>query len=132
MKRKPILSLLLVVAFGMAAYAQGESVTVKINDLEKVTTTVSNASTSSSTGEYDFQVLRGSDTRNVFLKDLSWISVRHDLPPGKENYIKVELTFKDGSEDIFEMARYTRFTGKSEEGSYATMVKDINTIQILK
>lgn len=131
MKLRTILILLLVAGFGMASYAQGESVTVNINDLKKVTTTISNASTSSSTGEYDFQVKQGTDTRDVFLKDLSWISVRHDLTPSNENYIKLELTFKNGSEDIYEMAKYTRFTGTGEEGSFAIMVKDINTIQIV-
>ena len=133
MKLRTIWTALLIVSFGMTVFAQGGGVTAKITDLEKVTTTVTNASSSSSSscGTSDFPVYQGSETKDVDIADLSWISVRHDLTPSDPNYIKLELTFKDGSTGIYEMVRYIRFTGASDEGSFAIMVKDINTIQIL-
>lgn len=134
MTRRTIWTTLLLVLFGAATYAQGESVTVKISDLEKVTTTVQNASSSSSSscGTSDFPVYQGTEEKDVDIADLTWISVRHDLTPSDPNYIKLELTFKDGTTGIYEMVRYVRFTGKTEEGNFAKMVKDINTIEIVQ
>lgn len=133
MTRRTVCTLLLLISFAAASFAQGKSVSAKITDLEKVTTTVSNASSSSSSscGTSDFPVYQGTETMDVDIADLSWISVRHDLTPTDPNYIKLELTFKDGSTGIYEMVRYIRFIGNTEEGSFAIMVKDINTIQIL-
>jgi len=133
MRLRTIWTALLLVSFGLATYAQGKDVTVKITDLEKVTTTVQNASSSSSSscGTSDFPVYQGADLQDVDIADLTWISVRHDLSPSDPSYIKVELTFKGGKTGIYEMVRYIRFTGKTGEESYALMVKDINTIEIV-
>lgn len=133
MTRRTVCTLLLLITFITASYAQGKSVSAKITDLKKVTTTVTNASSSSSSscGTSDFPVYQGTESKDVDIADLTWISVRHDLTPTDPNYIKLELTFKDGSTGIYEMVRYIRFTGNTEEGSFAIMVKDINTIQIL-
>jgi hypothetical protein len=134
MRLRTIWIALLLVSFGLAAYGQGKSVTVKITDLKKVTTTVQNASSSSSSscGSSDFPVYQGSTLQDVDIADLTWISVRHDLSPSDPSYIKVELTFLNGSSGIYEMVRYVRFTGKTDEGNFAIMVKDINTIEIVQ
>lgn len=134
MTLRTIWTALLIVSFGMTIYAQGGGVIAKITDLEKVTTTITNASSSSSSscGTSDFPVYQGSESKDVDIADLNWISVRHDLTPSDPNYIKLELTFKDGSTGIYEMVRYIRFTGTTEEGSFAIPVKDINTIQIVQ
>jgi len=133
MRHRTILTALLLVSFGLTTYAQGKSVTAKITDLKKVTTTVQNASSSSSSScnTSDFPVYQGTETKDVDIADLSWISVRHDLTPSDPSYIKIELTFKNGSTGIYEMVRYIRFTGTSEEESFAIQVKDINTIEIV-
>jgi len=133
MKLRKIWTVLILATFVMGLYAQGEGTTAKITDLEKVTTTITNASSSSSSscGTSDFPVYQGTETKDVDIADLTWISVRHDLTPSDPNYIKLELTFKDGSTGIYEMVRYIRFTGKTEEGNFGIMVKDINTIQII-
>jgi hypothetical protein len=132
-KSRTIWTVLFLVTFALGAFGQGEGVTAKITDLEKVTTTVTRAtsSSSSSCGTSDFPVYQGTETRDVDIADLTWISVRHDLTPSDPNYIKLELTFKDGSTGIYEMVRYVRFTGSTEDGNFAIMVKDINTIQIM-
>jgi len=134
MRQRTILAAILLVSFGLATFAQGKSVTVKISDLEKVTTTVQNASSSSSSscGTSDFPVYQGSDQKDVDIADLTWISVRHDLTPSDPSYIKLELTFKDGTSGIYEMVRYVRFTGTTEEGNFAIMVKDINIIEVVQ
>jgi hypothetical protein len=133
MTRKTIFTVMLLVSFGLSVFAQRKGVTVKINDLDKVTTTVQNAtsSSSSSCNTSDFPVYQGTELKDVDIADLKWISVRHDLTPSDPNYVKLELTFKDGTSGIYEMVRYVRFIGKTEEGNYAKMVKDINTIEIL-
>ena len=134
MIQRTILTAFLLVSFGLATFAQERSVLVKITDLEKVTTTVQNASSSSSSscGTSDFPVFQGTESKDVDIADLTWISVRHDLTPSDPSYIKLELTFKNGSSGIYEMVRYIRFTGTSEEGSFAIQVKDINTIEIVQ
>jgi hypothetical protein len=134
MRNRTILTAILLVSFGLATYAQGKSVTAKITDLKKVTTTVQNASSSSSSScnTSDFPVYQGTETKDVDIANLTWISVRHDLTPSDPSYIKIELTFKNGSTGIYEMVRYIRFTGTSEEESFAIQVKDINTIEIVQ
>ena len=134
MTQRTILTALLLVGFGLATYSQGNSVTAKITDLEKVTTTVQNASSSSSSscGTSDFPVYLGTETKDVDIADLTWISVRHDLTPSDPNYIKLELTFKNGTTGIYEMVRHIRFTGTTDEGSFAIKVKDINIIEIVQ
>ncbi|MDF1573944.1 MAG: hypothetical protein P1P86_01960 [Bacteroidales bacterium] len=134
MTKRTIWALTLLIFFGVATYAQGNGVTVKINDLEKVNTTVMNASSSSSSScnSSDFPVYQGTEQKDVDLAGLTWISVRHDLTPSDPNYVKLELTFKDGTTGIYEMVRYVRFTGKTEEGNYSKMVKDINTVEIIR
>jgi len=134
MTQRTILTTLLLLCFGLASFAQEGSLTAKITDLEKVTTTVQNASSSSSSscGTSDFPVYQGTETKDVDIADLTWISVRHDLTPSDPNYIKLELTFKNGTTGIYEMVRHIRFTGTTDEGSFAIKVKDINTIEIVQ
>lgn len=122
------------VMFGTTIFAQRRGVTMKVTDLDNVTTTVQNATTSSSSScnTSDFPVYQGPEEKDVNIADLTWISVRHDLTPSDPNYVKLELTFKDGSTGIYEMVRYIRFAGKTDEGNFAKMVKDINTIQIVQ
>lgn len=134
MVRRTIWTALVLVLTGTAAYAQRQGVIMKVTDLDDVTTTVQNgtSSSSSSCNTSDFPVYQGPEEKDVDIADLTWISVRHDLTPSDPNYVKLELTFKDGSSEIYEMVRYVRFAGRTEEGSYAKMVKDINTIQIVQ
>jgi hypothetical protein len=134
MVRRTIWTAVLFVLFGTAIFAQRRGVTMKVTDLDNVTTTVQNAtsSSSSSCNTSDFPVYQGPEEKDVNIADLTWISVRHDLTPSDPNYVKLELTFKDGSTGIYEMVRYVRFAGKTEEGDFAKMVKDINTIQIVQ
>ncbi len=133
MKLRTLWTAVLLMAITIATYAQDQNVTVKITDLEKVTTTIQNASTSSSNcGSSEFPVYQGSSLTNLELADMTWISVRHDLSPSDPNYIKVELTFKDGKTAIYEMVKYIRFTGTTEEGNFAIMVKEINTIELVQ
>jgi hypothetical protein len=134
MVRRTIWTAVLFVLFGTALFAQRQGVTIKVTDLENVTTTVQNAtsSSSSSCNTSDFPVYQGPEEKDVNIADLTWISVRHDLTPSDPNYVKLELTFKDGRTGIYEMVRYVRFAGRTGEGNFAKMVKDINTIQIVQ
>ena len=133
MKLRSLWTAILLIAIVMATYAQDQKVTIKITDLEKVSTTIQNASTSSSNcGSSEFPVYQGSGLNNLEFADLTWISVRHDLTPSDPNYIKVEITFQDGKTAIYEMVKYIRFTGTTEEGNFAIMVKEINTIEIVQ
>lgn len=131
MKAKIIVSLLIFVT--CAALVQAQVVEVKVTDLEKVTTSITQASTSSSSScnTSDFPVYQGSTMKEIDFDDITWISVRHDLKASDPNYISVELTFKDGKTGIYEMVKHIRFTGKSAEGSFALKVKDVNTVEVI-
>lgn len=134
MKQKSFWIAVLIMAFVMGTYAQ-ENVTVKITDLESVTTTLSNATTSSSSScnTSDFPVYQGSTQKDINFSDLTWISVRHDLAASDpNNYMSVELTFKDGKTGIYEMVKHIRFTGKTPEGSFSLKVKDTNTVEVVQ
>ena len=118
---------------GMGAYAQQQEVVVKITDLKKVSTVIQDASTSSSNcGSSKFPVYQGTSELNLEFSDLTWINVRHDLTPSDPNYVKIEVSFKDGKTEIYEMVRYIRFTGDTGEGNFAIMVKEINTIEVVQ
>ena len=133
MKLRILWTVLLIATFVMGTFAQEQKVTVKITDLEKVTTTLTNASTSSSCNTSDFPVYQGSTLKEVDFADITWISVRHDLTPSDpNNYVSVELTFKDGKTAVYEMVKHIRFTGKTEEGNFSLKVKDTNTVEIVQ
>ena len=134
MKQRSFWTAILLMAFVMGTFAQ-EQVVVKITDLEKVTTTLSNATTSSSSScnTSDFPVYQGSTLKEIDFADLTWISVRHDLTPSDpNNYISVELTFKDGKTGIYEMVKHIRFTGKTSEGSFSLKVVETNTVEVVQ
>jgi hypothetical protein len=135
MRQKAFWIAILLMAFVMGTFAQEQSPTVKITDLKKVTTTLTNASSSSSSScnTSDFPVYQGSTQTDVDFADLTWISVRHDLTPSDpNNYVSVELTFKDGKTGIYEMVKHIRFTGRSEEGSFSLKVMEINTVEVVQ
>jgi len=134
MKQRSFWTAILLMAFVMGTFAQ-EQVVVKITDLEKVTTTLTNASTSSSSScnTSDFPVYQGSTLKEIDFADLSWISVRHDLKASDpNNYVSVELTFKDGKTGIYEMVKHIRFTGRSSEGSFSLKVMETNTVEVVQ
>ncbi len=56
----------------------------------------------------------------------------HDLKASDpNNYVSVELTFKDGKTGIYEMVKHIRFTGKTEEGNFSLKVMETNTVEIV-
>jgi hypothetical protein len=121
-------------AFVMGTFAQEQKLTVKITDLKKVTTTLTNPSTSSSSScnTSDFPVYQGSTLKEIDFADLTWISVRHDLRASDpNNYVSVELTFTDGNTGIYEMVKHIRFSGKTEEGNFNLKVMETNTVEIV-
>jgi len=133
MKQRILWTAIFLLAFVWGSYAQ-EQVTVRITDLENVTTTLTHPSTSSasSCNTSDFPVYQGSTLVEIDFADLSWISVRHDLSASDpNNYIPVELTFKDGKTGVYEMVKHIRFTGSTEEGSFSLKVMDTNTVEVI-
>ena len=133
MKQRILWTAVVLMAFVCVSFAQ-EPFTVKITDLENVTTTLTNPSTSSSSScnTSDFPVYQGSNLMEIDFADLSWISVRHDLSASDpNNYIPVELTFKDGDTGIYEMVKHIRFIGRTEEGSFSLKVMETNTVEVV-
>ena len=133
MKKKILWTAIMLWAFALGTFAQ-EQVTVKITDLENVTTTLTHPSTSSSSScnTSDFPVYQGSTLKEIDFADLSWISVRHDLSASDpDNYIPVELTFTDGKTGIYEMVKHIRFTGRTQEGSFSLKVMETNTVEVI-
>ena len=133
MKAKVFLTALLLVVFVMAGTAQNKGVSAKITDLKKVTTTVTNPTTSSSSScnTSDFPVYQGSVQKDIDFADLTWISIRHDLTPSDPNYVSVELTFTNGNTGIYEMVKHIRFTGRTPEGSFSIKAMEVNTVEIV-
>ena len=135
MKLRFLWTALLLAAFVMGTFAQGQRLTVKITDLKKVTTTLTNASSSSSSScnTSDFPVYQGSTLKEVDFADLTWISIRHDLTASDpNNYVSVELTFKDGKTGVYEMVKHIRFTGRTEEGNFSLKVMETNTVEVVQ
>ena len=114
--------------------AQEGPVTVKVTDLDGITTLVSRATTSSSssTGAPDFPVIAEGSRKEIRFSELDWISVLHGEPTSNDQaYIRVELTYRDGNTEEVEMIRHIRFTGQAEQGDFSLKVMEISTVQVI-
>jgi hypothetical protein len=133
MKPRKAITVLALAMMVLGVLAQQGVPPVKIMDLNKVETVVYNISSSSSTScmSPDFPVLRGGSRKDVNFNDLTWLTVRHDIPTDNDAYITVELTSKNGQTETLEMIRSIRFTGRTNSGDFSIQVKDINTLQVM-
>lgn len=106
---------------------------VRIVDLEDVATEIQNATSSSADGENDFPVYLYGEKQMKKFDDLYMILVRHDLEPSDpDRYLCVELIDMKDQSTIYEMAKYMRFSGSTEAGSFSIKLKEINTLQVLR
>ena len=129
---KRVFTSLSIFLFILALYGQGPT-KVRIVDLEDVAIKIENATSSSANGEGDFPVYLYGEKQMKKFDDLYMILVRHDMEasdPGR--YISVELIDLDDKSSIFEMARYMRFSGASEAGSFSIKLMEINTLQVMR
>ena len=134
MNKKRIILAGIIILIINGIYAQKTVPTIKVMDIEKVTTLVQSASTSSSSScnSPDFPVIKGGSRKDINFNDLSWISVLHGIP-SKEGkvYIPVELTLRNGETEMVDMIRNIRITGKTDKGEFSIQVKDISSVQVL-
>ena len=125
--------MLFVLLFFTGAFAQEAEVNAKITDLEKVTTRVENLTTSSSMKPDEFPVFQNGTQMTMHFSDLYMILVRHDLKASDPNlYMCVELVTPDDQSTLCEVAKYMRFSGETESGSFSIKVKEINAIEIVR
>ncbi len=135
MQVKRLITALLIAMIATGIYAQDRELKVRIVDLNDEATVVTNISTSSSSScdTSDFPVYQGSNKTDVNFADLKSVIVRHDKPAeDSNNYITVELLFKDGKSGLYEMIRHIRFTGVSESGNFSIKVLDVNMIDVIE
>ncbi len=114
--------------------AQNQSATIKVTDVNGVTTVVKNATSSSSTScnSPDFPALKGGSRRDINFNELKFITVLHDRIAGENDiYINVELEYRNGSTEAVEMIRNIRFSGKSNAGDFSIPVKEISLVEVL-
>lgn len=133
MKQRGLISIVVLILILAGASAQGQLHILKITDVQGITTIINDASSSSSIScdSPDFPVLRGGDRKDVDFRELSGISVFHDQDANESgDYIKVELSLKNGGTEEYEMIKNIRFTGKNGDEDFSILVKDISTVQI--
>jgi len=125
-----VLTLILLIS---GLNAQDHSSKVRIVDLENFATVIHNVSTSSSVEADDFPVYQNGVKQMKKFDDLYMIMVRHDLTASDPNvYICVELVDMEDHSSICEMAKYMRISGATDSGAFSIMVKEINTIQVMR
>jgi hypothetical protein len=135
MNARRMITALSVVLMTTGIFAQNRELKVKIVDLNDVATVVTNISTSSSSScnTSDFPVYQGTTRTDVNFADLESVIIRHDKPAeDSNNYITVELMFKDGRSGLYEMIRHIRFTGVSENGDFSIKALDVNIIDVVE
>ena len=135
MQVKRLVTALLIVMIATGIYAKDRELKVRIVDLNDEATVVTNISTSSSSScdTSDFPVYQGSNKTDVNFADLKSVIVRHDKPAeDSNNYITVELLFKDGKSGLYEMIRHIRFTGISDKEDFSIKVLDVNMIDVIE
>ncbi len=134
MKTHKAIAVLIFFLFAAGLAAQGSGVTIKVIDVQGVTTVIQAATSSSasSCNSPDFPVLKGGSRKDIDFSELEWISVLHGVPTGNDQiYIRVELTLKSGELEEYDMIKNIRFSGQSEQGDFTIQVKDISTVQIM-
>lgn len=135
MKAKNLIAAVLFTLLVSGLSAQNRELKVKIVDLNNVTTVVTNVSTSSSSScnTSDFPVYQGSTKADVNFADLKSIIIRHDKPAeDPNNYLTVELEFKDGKSGLYEMIKHIRFTGVTESGDFSIKAQEVSMIDVVE
>jgi len=134
MNPKKALCAWLLSLFFISAFSQEPKVKIRVVGTDQVSTIVEAVSTSSSSScmTADFPVYQGESSKEVYFNDLKKIIVRHDKPAEDGmHYISVKLITKDGESGLYEMINNIRITGKSEEGDFSVMVKDVQTVEVI-
>lgn len=129
--KKALSSLALILLF-MGLFAQ-EPVKVRIVDLEDVATVIDRASTSSADQSGDFPVYLDGVKQMEKFENLYMLLVRHDLEASDPNiYICVELIDLDDHSSVYEMAKYMRVSGNTDDENFSIKLKEINTLQVMR
>jgi hypothetical protein len=133
MDLKKITTAVILLATMTTVFAQAPVLAVRVVDVENVATLVMapTSSSASSCNSPDFPVIRSGSKEEIDFNNISWLTVRHDIPASSEIYVTVELTSRSGSVETVEMIGGIRISGKTEEGEFRVKVKDISTLQVL-
>ena len=135
MKARRMIVVMALALMASAMYAQDRELKVKVVDLKDVSTVIKRVSTSSSTScdSSDFPVYQGSTKTDVNFADLQSVIVRHDKPAeDANNYVTVELQFKDGKSGLYEMVKHVRISGVSDAGDFSIKIKDVNVMDVVE
>lgn len=133
MKSTKIIFTLALSLLVLGIQAQSQSATIKITDVNGITTVVKNAtsSSSSSCNSPDFPALKGGSRKDINFNELKFITVLHDrIASENDIYINVELEYRNGSTEPVEMIRNIRFSGKSDAGDFSIAVKEISLVEV--
>jgi len=105
---------------------------VDVNEKKTIVTRVSSSS-SSSCESSDFPVYQGSTKTDVNFADLKNVIVRPDVPAADpNNYLTVELIFKNGKSALYEMVKHIRIIGTTESGEkFSIKIMDVNMVDVL-
>ena len=129
---KRVFASLAISLFILALHAE-DPTKVRIVDLEDVATQIENATSSSANGEGDFPVYLYGEKQMKKFDDLYMNRVRHDFEArDPSRYISVELIDMADNSSIFEMAKYMRFSGASNAGTFSIKLLEINTLQVMR
>jgi hypothetical protein len=134
MKAKIIGLVVAMATIVSVANAQESGMKARVTGTDNVSTMVFRPSPSSSlscqVGE--FPVYKDARLTEVDFRDLQKIIVRPDVPAKVDStHISVELISRDGQSQVYEMSKYTRILGDTEEGSYSLKVGDLKSLEVL-
>ena len=133
MKWNSLFCLICFLGFWTVLPAQDQELKLRIVDLENQATVVDHPGSSSSTTDYDFPVFVNGEEVGMHFKDLYMILIRHDLKAAAPDlYMRVELIDMNDQSTMADIARYMRFTGRTEAGNFSMQVKDINVLEIVR
>ena len=130
---KKLIGSVIMVMLTLGAFAQGTRSKTKVVDAKNQSVIVYGAMPSSSLSCQvgDFPAYRDDSLTTVDFRELQKLIVRHDLPAKLDtSYVSVEMVTKDGESEVYEMSKFTRIIGDTEEGSFSMKVKDVNSLEI--
>jgi len=132
MNRKLYLLLLLGAIF-VSATAQNEVIGLRVTDLEKNRSDLTEFRTSSGTKDNDFPVYVFGEKQPLLFEDVYMILVRHDVEASNPDiYITIEVINLQDKSTLYEAAKYMRIAGNKEGGPFSIKLNQLNGMEVLR
>jgi len=120
-------------AICLSAIAQKEAIGLRVTDLDKNRSDLTEFRTSSGTIGNDFPVYVYGEKQALMFKDVYMILVRHDVEPSNPDiYVTIEVIDLQDNSTLYEAAKYMRIAGNKDGEAFSIKLNQLNGIEVLR